>query len=470
MAVASGQWVSRAHLFLTRTVAAARAWGRMLSTAAGVAAAAGSAQLGVAYGLEVVRFRRQFTNDGLWATQLTWAAWVASLAVIAGAAGGLWMARRRDAGGTAPRLELGQRIAVALAAGAGAAVTVALTALPARQAGLTGADPALEAALAAALGLVAGVLATVAALSLRVVAVSVTVMAAMVWLVALISVVPTLGPDGGPPLVRLGVLDLSLFGDGSRSPAAVLSPPIVALLVGLGVAAAARSIGLPRPRAVLSGAAGPVLLVLPYLIAPPRGGDTVQAAAFGGALTAVAAGLLAAVTVTLVRLPGKGPGGATTPVTPDPWEAGPPPTGTAPVVSPPVNPPWYGQPEPPPEPPRPEPPRPEAGVAGPSEELRTEPPPEPPAGPAQAGPPEPAEHPEPAEPPEPDTGSAPPPRRRERRHREEAHVDWVRSLAGADEDDDQPPPEPGRRRLRRDRGHLADDLDDPGLDLGPDAP
>ena len=294
--------------FVVATVAAARAWGRVLTTSAGVAAVAGAGQLGVAYGLQLVRFRRDFPSSGIWASQLTWATWFATLAVVAGAAGGVWTARRLGRGyGGAGRLQLGQRIAVALAAALGATVTVLLTALPARDAGLAGADPALEAVLATTLGLVVGVLAAVAVLSLRVVGVSVTAIIAVVWLVAVVSVAPTLGPAAEPAMVRLGVLDLAAFGQGSRSAVAAISPPAIALLVGVAVAAAARSIGLPLLRTVLAGAAGPVLLVLPYLIAPPRGGeDAVQGAAFGGAVIAVVAGPLAAVAVAVFRLPGRG--------------------------------------------------------------------------------------------------------------------------------------------------------------------
>ncbi|HEY8451973.1 MAG: hypothetical protein FWJ87_13905 [Micromonosporaceae bacterium] len=289
-----------------RVVAAAvnvvRAWGRVLATSAGVAAMAGAAQLGVAYGLQILRFRREFPPGGTWATQLTWVAWIAALAVMAGGVGGVWTAHRL-AGGFR-RLELGHRIAISLASGVGAALTVALAAVPARQADLAGADPALEAALAALLGLVAGVLAAVGVLSVRLVAVSVAALVAVVWLVALVSVVPTLGPSAPPALVRLGVLDLGLFGEGARRGVAVLSPPLAALVVGVAVAAAARSLGLPVVRTVLSGAAGPVLLALAYLVAPPGGGsDAVQAAAFAGAMISIAAGLLGAVAVVAFRRP-----------------------------------------------------------------------------------------------------------------------------------------------------------------------
>jgi hypothetical protein len=280
-------------------------WIRILATALGIGALAAAAQLGIAYGLGLVRFPRAFPADGLWATQLTWTAWFAMLAVLAGATGGVWTAGRLRRGtDRAAPLQLGQRIMIVLAAAVGAVVTVALTAVPARAAELAQTSPPLDAALAALLGVVAGILIAVAALSLRVVAVSVAAVVSATWLVALVSVVPSLGPGGDLPLVRLGVLDLPAFGTGARSTVAVLFPPALGLLVGAVVAAAARSRGLPGLHTFLAGFAGPALLALPYLIAPPTGGDrAVQAPAFGGALIAVAAGLLAGLVVAAARLP-----------------------------------------------------------------------------------------------------------------------------------------------------------------------
>jgi hypothetical protein len=566
MAVGTAPPGGRVSRLVAATVAAVRAWGRVLATSAGLAGVAGASQLGLAYGLQLVRFRRDFPSSGVWASQLTWAAWFATLAVVAGAAGGVWMARRLGRG-RAGRLQLGQRVAVALAASLGAMPTVALIALPAREAGLAGADPGLEAALAASLGLVAGILAAVAALSLRVVAVSVTAMIAVVWLVALVSVAPTLGPTAEPELIRLGVLDLAVFGAGGRSTVAAVSLPAVALLVGVAVAAAARSLGLPLVRTILSGAAGPALLVLPYLIAPPRGGqDPVQAAAFGGAVIAVFAGLLAAVAVAVFRLPGRGGpdaaaveggdayadgGGAGAVPAPDDHRYGgygaagfgwatepdtgavaadtPPPgpsdyatdpaiprprafnedlapaadpaevddlpaagTGDRGTSWPPVTAPHVGTPAletptthtpvagtpptgsparprvtelsapaaPPAPAPAPAPPEP-APAPAPPEPAPAPAPPEPAAAPAapEAAPP-------PAATPEQERSGAPPRRRRRQERQEEDHVDWLRSLSGADDD----PPElgTGRRRLRQDKNTFAsdDDLDfDPELRL-----
>jgi hypothetical protein len=106
--------------------AAASAWGRTLATALGVGALAGAGQLGIGYGLGLLHYPVPASavagpgiggpalTSGVWASQLTWLAWFAALAVLAGAAGGNWMARRWY-GGLAP---VG-RAAAAVAAGIG---------------------------------------------------------------------------------------------------------------------------------------------------------------------------------------------------------------------------------------------------------------------------------------------------------------------------------------------------------------
>jgi outer membrane biosynthesis protein TonB len=471
-------------------------WSRVLGTALGVGALGGAGQLGIAYGLGMVHIPRVFPPGGLWATQLTWVAWFAILAVLAGAAGGVWMARRlRATHGSPGSLEMGHRIAVSLAAGVGAAVTIGLTALPARAAETPGANPApvLEAALAATLGVVAGILAAVAALSLRVVAVSLIAIVSVVWLVALISVAPALGQSTGPPMVRLAVLDLPAFGDGARSTIAVLSPPIIALLVGLGLAAAARSRGLPLLHTILSGASGPALLAVAYVIAAPGVGDrAVHAPAFGGAMVALVAGLLAAVVVAMARLPTPGPTSG------PPGDADP---GSGPVTATAVIPALSGmgdpsapgrEPNPPgfaavvdaapwgPPPPAAEAPAPPAypDFPPPPEPAAAPPPPPPPPPPPAPPPPPPA--PSQPEPPRPDPPAAPPvseeiasepaePRKRgRRRHREEEHVDWVRSLGSKDDEDDDDDSGLGKRRLRLDKSAL--EIDDPGDFEAPSVP
>jgi hypothetical protein len=495
MAVATEQRARRAARITTRIAAWtqrlsawAQRWARVLSTAAGTAAVAGAGQLGIAYGMGMVHLPTGIPAAGMWETQLTWVAWFAALAVLAGAAGGAWMARRQAArarpGAPGP-LELGQRIVVSLAAAVGAGIVIFLTALPARTIDLSGSDPALEAALAALLGVVVGILAAVTTMSLRVAAVSVVTIVTVVWVIALASVAPTLGPDAQPALVRPGVLDLPAFGDGARSTVARLSAPLLVLLISTALAAAARSRGMPRLHTIAAGVAGPALLALAYLIAPPAGDDrAVQGPAFGGAMIALGIALLAAVMLAMTRLPTSQVGdppsgdddtrawgaaptgvsataavGATVPEFPPrttdyaprttdyaPREADfPPPADPAPPEPEPIQPPAA-------PPPRAEP----AGTAR-AESTWFDPAGSDPAGSDPAGSEpagsepvaaEPARHsgPEPAAEPE-RTATHRKRRRRKEEPEQDQHMDWVRSLGGESERDD---PALGKRRLRRD--------------------
>lgn len=361
------------------TVARVWVWSRVLGTALGVGALAGAGQLGVAYGLGLVRFARPFPTDGLWSAQLTWVAWFAVLAGLGGAAAGARAGRRYRLAG-----QLGSRIAVAAAAGLGAAVVLPLTALPADAAELVGREsalPALEAALAGGLGVVVGILAAAAALSVRLVAVSVTLLVAAVWLVALVSVVPSLAPTADLPEVRLGVLDLPAAGGGGSTIAA-LTAPILALLICGTVAAAARSRGLSPLQTAVASTAAPGLLALVYLVGSPGTGDrAVQAAPYAGALIAVATGLLASLVIGVVRLPSASGGEpepasglkpaepAAAPVSPAPPESGLEPAKPAAGPVSPAPPEWpaAGAPLSPP-PGRPEPPSPpEPAAAAPPE-------------------------------------------------------------------------------------------------------
>jgi hypothetical protein len=476
------------------TVIRVRIWSRVLGTSLGVAALAGAGQLGIAYGFGLVRFARSFPSDGLWSAQLTWVVWFAALASLAGAAAGA-----RTAGRYQLVRQLGRRIIVAGAAGLGALVVVPLTALPADSAelvGRAGAVPSLDAALAAGLGMVVGVLAAVAVLSVRLVAVSVTLLVAGVWLVALVSVAPSLAPTADLPEVRLGVLDLPALGGGSTI--AVLSAPILTLLVCGAVAAAARSRGLPPLPTAVASTAAPGLLALVYLVGSPGTGDrAVQAAPYAGALIAVAGGLLVSLGVGVVRgaaraggaLPDPEPAPAAwpepprpglpdpaasppRPALPDPAASPPRPALPDPAASPPrpalpdpaASPPRPALPDPAPTPPElprpvdPEPAQPPTSrrrlprIPKPRRKpRRTDPVPDSPGSPAVAPPS--ASQPAPSGPVR--TGAdepAPTPSRRRGRRREdernEQHVDWISSLSGQPEPDEL---EPGRRRLRRDR-------------------
>ena len=277
-------------------------WAWVLGTATGVGALAGSGQLGIGYGLGFLRFDRQFPNDGVWSAQLTWVAWFAALAVIGGAAAGAWAARHRGLD-----LRLGGKVALVAAAGLGASVVTPLTLLPASSATVLMRErPVLATALTALLGVVVGFAAAATALSVRLVAVSLTLLVAVVWLLALVSALPALLPGADPPDARLAVLDLSVTGGGSGSTVAIVTIPVVSLLVCGGVAAAARSRGLPPLSTAVASTAAPGLLALCYVIGTPGTGDrAVQTSPYAASLIAVAVGLLTSLLIGVVRLPSR---------------------------------------------------------------------------------------------------------------------------------------------------------------------
>lgn len=272
---------------------AARAWSRILLWALAGGFLAGAGQLGVAYGLGILRWDRQYMagNDNVWNAQLTWAGWIAASAVIFGGWAGVWAARhhlRRN-------LAIGGRILSALAGAVGAAVVVPLAFLRARlPEPAVVAHPGRQAALAAALGLAVGVLVAVVVLSLGPVAGNVVATAAWVWLAAFVS----LGRGSDAP--RLAVLDVGSL---------MVTMLLITAVVAAAIAAVARWAGANRYAVGASGAGGPALVAAAYLI----GGTGIsedhsdQLAPFMSALVAVAVGVGVSVAVAVVRKPARRP-------------------------------------------------------------------------------------------------------------------------------------------------------------------
>ena len=89
-----------------------RTWVRLLAITLGIGALAGASQLGLAYGLGIVRLTRvlDVTARDQWTAQLAWVAWFAMTAAVVGALAGSWLlsrwtspaAPRPDAGRTGP--------------------------------------------------------------------------------------------------------------------------------------------------------------------------------------------------------------------------------------------------------------------------------------------------------------------------------------------------------------------------------
>jgi hypothetical protein len=277
-----------------------RAWGRALLTALVAAAIAGAGQLGFAYGLGIMRWDQQFVagDSNAWRAQLTWAAWIAAVAVIGGTVAAVASLRRN---GHEPHF--GSWLGVAMASAVGGSLTVLLVALPARTADLPQTtDSALEAGLAAGLGTLAGVFAALAVLSARLIAGNIYATIGWVWAVALASTFGVVAGDAPLDGQGLGVLALPIMPD-ERPSAGVVAPMIVAIaaLVSALIAAYGRWLGEHRTTVAVSGLAGPALLATAYLVAGP--GTT----GYLGAILAVPAGVVASVMVAVVRRPTPAP-------------------------------------------------------------------------------------------------------------------------------------------------------------------
>ncbi|MFG1897220.1 hypothetical protein ACGFIP_24715 [Micromonospora zamorensis] len=278
-----------------------RTWGRLLLTALGVSVLAGAGQLGVAYGFGIVRLTGAFTGTTVnqWPTQLVWVGWFAANAAVVGAVLTGRLARR-----DAPAVSTGRQLAIGGAAALGATVIAPLCMQPARAAELISVDPVWAVGICAVLGAVIGAGAAIAVLLRPELGWNMAAVAGAVWLLALISVLPSLGTTGPLPTVRLGVLEPSWLADDAAQRLSLLLLPIVALLAGAATAGLARRQGQAPLISGATGVAGPVLVAFAYLTAGP--GDAVdryQATPYYGSLIAILAGALGAAAAALLRWP-----------------------------------------------------------------------------------------------------------------------------------------------------------------------
>ncbi|MFG1716266.1 hypothetical protein [Micromonospora sp. NPDC049203] len=250
-----------------------RGWGGSTAAALGVAAGAGAAQLGFGYGLGIIDWSPAgaVRDEAAWVASLAWATWIAATSVIVGAV----CAQRLRGHDEEPQGAL-PRLGLALAAGAGALVTVLLVAVPARAARVPDvSSPQAVAAAYAGAGLVLGVLLAVWALHTRAAATNLIATTGWLWLLAVVSVVDGVVAGRGLTTAQLGIWQISAdrgafwIRDYFYWPGALLSV-LSALVIGL--VAARRAARAPEIRvgAAASGAAGPLLVALAYLLAVPR--------------------------------------------------------------------------------------------------------------------------------------------------------------------------------------------------------
>ncbi|HEX5742227.1 MAG TPA: hypothetical protein VFY17_11845 [Pilimelia sp.] len=297
---------------------APQGWTSSIATAAGVAAGVGAAQLGLGYGLGIVSWQPPADGDraAVWAGNVTWTVWITATAVIIGALVAdrlAWRAADAGAGagaGAAERTGRGLwRLVLAAAAALGGLSTAVLIAIPARDAPDTGAlAPATAAAGYALAGLIVGLAGAAAALRSAAVAANVVASASAVWLLTVVSVV--CGALGlGPADTALGSWPLAAGADvwfrGLHVPAVTLSLLGAALIGALG-AWLARHASRSGLGAAVSGAAGPLLVAVAYVLAGPRvtGAAASQLSAYLTAPYAVLAGIAGSLAVTAARVAG----------------------------------------------------------------------------------------------------------------------------------------------------------------------
>jgi hypothetical protein len=272
-----------------------RTWAKFCGATLGAAALAGASQLGLAYGLGVLRLTRAIdvTTRDQWVAQLAWAAWIAMTSAVVGAMAGRLLLPKHTGPGT--------RIVTSVAAAVGAGIVVPLTMQPARTAQIDGVRPVFIIGVCATLGAAIGILAAYAALSRAVARWNLTAVSLAVWVVAIVSVAPSMAPSDPLPAVRLGVVDVAFFSDALTRRTALFTMPVLALIAGIAVGLAARRRQLAMLEVALAGLSGPALLTLAYLIAGPgAGSQRYQVVPYWAAMTAAGAGVLGSVLVTVL--------------------------------------------------------------------------------------------------------------------------------------------------------------------------
>ncbi|MEU9505625.1 hypothetical protein AB0D32_05010 [Micromonospora sp. NPDC048170] len=266
---------------------ARRGWGGSIAIAVGVAAGAGAAQLGFGYGLGIINWAPADAADGAtaWVAGLIWATWIAATSTIFGAVCAQRLRDRApapdaepaDAAAAGPAGGALGSVALAVAAGVGALITVLLVAVPAREA-VAAADtgsPRNVAAGYAAIGVLVGVLTAAWTLRSRAAANNVIATVAWLWLLAVVAVVDGVLAGRGLTSAQLGIWQLGpddgryWIRDYFYWPGALLS--LGSALV-IGALAARRDARHPDHRvgAAVSGAAGPLLVATAYFLAVPR--------------------------------------------------------------------------------------------------------------------------------------------------------------------------------------------------------
>ncbi|NJP31906.1 hypothetical protein [Micromonospora thermarum] len=274
-----------------------RTWRNLLLTAVGMGMLAGAGQLGIAFGFGIVQLTGATVNQ--WPAQLVWVGWFAAHAAVAGTVVTARLARRYGVSAST-----GSLVAVAAAAALGATVVAPLCIRPAQAAERFSVDPILAVGICTLLGALVGAGAAIAVLVKPPLGWNMAAVGGAIWLLALVSVAPSLATAGPLPAVRLGVLEPAGLDADVAQRQAILILPAVALLIGAATGGLARWRGHPPLVNGATGTVGTVLVAFAYLTAGP--GDAVdryQITPYYGALIAVATGVLGSVAAALFRWP-----------------------------------------------------------------------------------------------------------------------------------------------------------------------
>jgi hypothetical protein len=280
-----------------------RTWAKVFFATLGIGALTGAGELGMAYGLGIVRLTRvvDVTARDEWTAQLAWVTWFPMVAAVVGAVTGARLLRRWAPGF---RGGVGMELTLSFAAAIGAAVVVPLTMQPARTAQIAGVDAVVVIAICTGLGALVGVFAAWGALAQAVARWSLTAMSIAIGVLAIVSVSPSLAPSDPLPAVRLGVLDATFLSSSVTQRTALATMPALALLTGVIVGWVARRREMPTLTIALAGLPGPALLTVAYLIAGPGSGDDrYQMTPYWAAMTAAGAGVLGSVLAAVLRRP-----------------------------------------------------------------------------------------------------------------------------------------------------------------------
>jgi hypothetical protein len=280
-----------------------RLWARLIGVTWGAAAFAAAGQLGVVYGLAIVRWDRTYSGgtEDDWQAQLAWLAWCVALAAVVGACVGA-----RTAGRMKLELPIFAKIGVCLVAGIGAASTLPLIFLPARNTHPPiNVNPQLVLIITAVAAAIIGAVVAVFALVSRQFAGGITATAGWVWAFAIFSVWWMIRRHDVQPLPRLGVLEVSQLNFSQLE----WVPIAITVIVAGSVAAVARFGGGRPMHVAVSGFGGPMLLATAYLVAGPGGGELrYHTIAYRSVLVAAVLSLLVSELVAFIgRMPKRAP-------------------------------------------------------------------------------------------------------------------------------------------------------------------